>query len=72
MFVFAGIASPSPDPITMLMLGGGAWPWWKWPSHRVPNDRREARLHPDPYEALADDQLSPIDLDETDTGSRLN
>ena len=31
VFVFAGIASPSPDPITMLMLGGGCRPWWKGP-----------------------------------------
>jgi len=32
------------------------------------NDKRRARLHPDPYAGLADDELSPLDLD--DTGSR--
>ena len=32
------------------------------------HDRRQARLHPDPYAGLADDELSPLDLD--DTGSR--
>jgi hypothetical protein len=32
------------------------------------HDRRRARLHPDPYAGLADDELSPLDLD--DTGSR--
>ncbi len=73
VFVFAGIASPSPDPITMLMLGGVCVALVEGAEVIVfLHDRRKARLHPDPYEALADDQLSPIDLDETDTGSRLN
>src|ERR1039457_4593142 len=30
------------------------------------HDRRRARLHPDPYAGLADDELSPIDLGDTD------
>ena len=30
------------------------------------NDRRRARLHPDPYAGLADDELSPIDLNDLD------
>jgi sec-independent protein translocase protein TatC len=30
------------------------------------NDRRRARLHPDPYAGLADDELSPINLDDND------
>jgi sec-independent protein translocase protein TatC len=34
------------------------------------HDRRQARLHPDPYAGLADDELSPLDLD--DAGSRDN
>ena len=73
VFVFAGIASPSPDPITMLMLGGVCVALVEGAEVIVfLHDRRKARLHPDPYEGLADDQLSPIDLDETDTGSRLN
>ena len=36
------------------------------------NDRRRARLHPDPYAGLADDELSPIDLDATQTHDSLN
>ena len=28
--------------------------------HRVANDRRKARLHPDPYTGLADDDLAPL------------
>ena len=74
VFVFAGIASPSPDPITMLMLGavcvalveGAELIVWA-------NDRRRARLHPDPYAGLTDDQLSPIELpDDAETRGRFN
>jgi len=69
VFLIAGIANPSPDPITMLILGGACaalvevaeFVIWR-------HDRRRARLHPDPYADLADDELSPLDLD--DTGSR--
>ena len=69
VFLIAGMANPSPDPITMLILGGACAAlvevaelivWY--------NDRRRGRLHPDPYAGLADDELSPLDLD--DTGSR--
>ena len=69
VFLIAGIANPSPDPITMLILGGACVALvevaeliiWR-------HDRRRARLHPDPYAGLADDELSPLDMD--DTGSR--
>ena len=63
VFLVAGMANPSPDPITMLLLGGGcallveAAELIIW-SH----DRRQARLHPDPYAGLADDELSPLKL----------
>src|ERR1700744_924915 len=73
-FLFAGIANPSPDPISMLLLA-------------VPcvilvevaevviyfNDRRRARI-PDPYAGLADDEAAPLELDETDPAdhSHLN
>ena len=72
VFLIAGMANPSPDPITMLILGGAcaalveAAEFLVW-SH----DRRRARAHPDPYAGLADDQLSPLRLDHTDTPSRL-
>jgi sec-independent protein translocase protein TatC len=68
VFVFAGIASPSPDPITMLLLGGVCVILVEAAEVVVLlNDRRRARLNPDPYAGLADDQLSPIDLDDTET-----
>jgi sec-independent protein translocase protein TatC len=66
-FLIAGVANPSPDPITMLILGGACAAlvevaelivWY--------NDRRRARLHPDPYAGLADDELSPLDLNGLD------
>ena len=68
VFVFAGIASPSPDPITMLLLGGVCVILVEAAEVVVLlNDRRRARLNPDPYAGLADDELSPIDLDDTET-----
>jgi sec-independent protein translocase protein TatC len=73
VFVVAGMANPSPDPITMLFLGGACVTlvevaelivWY--------HDRRHARLHPDPYAGLADDELSPLELpDDADTHSTL-
>jgi sec-independent protein translocase protein TatC len=71
VFVVTGMANPSPDPITMLILGGACVAlvevaelivWY--------HDRRHARLHPDPYAGLADDELSPLGLpDDADTPS---
>ena len=61
VFLVAGMANPSPDPLTMLILGGtcallveaaGLIVW--------AHDRRRARLHPDPCTDLADDELSPL------------
>jgi sec-independent protein translocase protein TatC len=65
-FLFAGIANPSPDPISMLLLA-------------IPcvilvevaevviyfNDRRRARIE-DPYAGLSDDEASPLDLNDGD------
>jgi len=74
VFVFAGIASPSPDPITMLMLGGVCLALVEGAEVIVwLNDKRRARLHPDPYAGLADDELAPVELpDDAETRSRLN
>jgi sec-independent protein translocase protein TatC len=73
VFLIAGMANPSPDPITMLILGGGCAVLVEVAEFIVwSNDRRRARLHPDPYTDLADDQLSPIELDDTENGSRFN
>ena len=69
VFLFAGVATPSPDPITMLLL---ALPCvllvevaeliiWA-------NDRRLAR-RPSPYAGLSDDEVSPLDLDDSMDGS---
>jgi sec-independent protein translocase protein TatC len=61
VFLIAGMANPSPDPVTMLILGGTcallveAAEFIVW-SH----DRRRARLHTGPYTGLADDELSPL------------
>ena len=61
VFLIAGAANPSPDPVTMLILGGTcaflveAAEFIVWS-----NDRRRARLYPDPYVGLADDELSPL------------
>jgi sec-independent protein translocase protein TatC len=74
VFLIAGMANPSPDPITMLILGGGCAILVEVAEFIIwSNDRRRARLHPDPYAGLADDELSPLDLDDTEShDSRLN
>jgi len=69
VFLLAGLANPSPDPVTMLILGGTcavlveATEVIVW-SH----DRRRARLHPDPYTGLADDELSTLQLERRGKG----
>src|SRR6266567_449497 len=48
VFVFAGIASPSPDPLTMLLLGGVVVVLVEGAEVLIYlNDRRYARNHPD-------------------------
>jgi sec-independent protein translocase protein TatC len=70
VFVIAGMANPSPDPITMLVLGGACAALIEVAEFIVwSNDRRRARLHPDPYAGLSDDEVSPLDLN--DAGSRV-
>jgi sec-independent protein translocase protein TatC len=65
VFVFAGIASPSPDPLTMLLLGGIVVVLVEAAEVIIYlNDKRYARNHPDPYAGLADDELSPMDEPE--------
>jgi sec-independent protein translocase protein TatC len=61
VFLTAGMANPSPDPLTMLILGGACAVLVEGAEFIVwSNDRRRARLHPDPYTGLADDELSPL------------
>jgi len=65
VFVFAGIASPSPDPMTMLLLGGVVVVLVEVAEVLIYlNDKRYARNHPDPYEGLSDDELAPVEAPE--------
>jgi sec-independent protein translocase protein TatC len=67
VFVVAGIANPSPDPITMLILGGACVALVEVAELIVWNhDRRKARREGSLYANLADDELSPIDLEDTE------
>jgi sec-independent protein translocase protein TatC len=74
VFVFAGIASPSPDPLTMLLLGGVVALLVEVAEVIIFfNDRRYTRLHPDLNANLADDELSPVETPEpVDVDSSLN
>jgi sec-independent protein translocase protein TatC len=74
VFLIAGMANPSPDPITMLILGGGCAALVELAEFIVwSHDRRQARLHPDPYAGLADNELSPIELPaDADRPSHFN
>ncbi len=61
VFLLAGLASPSPDPVTMVILGGTCAVLVEAAELIVwANDRRRARLHPDPYPGLADGELPPL------------
>jgi sec-independent protein translocase protein TatC len=69
VFLLAGLANPSPDPVTMLILGGTCAVLVEAAEVIVwSNDRRRARLHPDPYTGLADDELSALQLDRRGKG----
>jgi len=74
IFLIAGIVNPSPDPWTMLLLGGIAVVLVELAEVFVYfNDKRRARLHPSPYEGLADNELSPLEpTDRADTDNTLN
>jgi sec-independent protein translocase protein TatC len=74
VFLIAGIVNPSPDPWTMLILGGLCVVLVEVAEIFVYfNDKRRARLHPDPYAGLADDELAPIEASEpVDADSSLN
>jgi sec-independent protein translocase protein TatC len=66
IFLIAGIVNPSPDPATMLILGGVAVALTEVAEVFVYfNDKRRALRHRSPYEDLADDELAPLDDQET-------
>ena len=61
IFVFAGIASPSPDPLTMLLLAGPCVVLVEAAELLIwMNDRRRA-TRASLYEGLSDDDLAPLD-----------
>lgn len=63
VFVFAGIASPSPDPVTMLLLAIPCVALIEIADLLIwMNDRRRARM-PSPYAGLSDDEASPLGMD---------
>jgi sec-independent protein translocase protein TatC len=64
VFVFAGIASPSPDPVTMLLLAVPCLVLMEVAEIIIWfNDRRRA-ARPSMYAGLADDEVAPLDDDE--------
>ncbi|HEY9241516.1 MAG TPA: twin-arginine translocase subunit TatC [Streptosporangiaceae bacterium] len=64
VFLFAGIASPSPDPVTMLLLAVPCLVLVEISEVIIwMNDRRRA-ARPSMYEGLADDELAPLEDDE--------
>jgi len=65
VFAFAAVATPSPDPFSMLLLAlpcvilvelAEVFAW--------ANDRRRAR-RPSMYAGLTDDEISPLDVEDT-------
>jgi len=65
IFLICGIVNPSPDPYTMLLLGGLSVILVEFAEIFVYcNDKRRARRNPNPYEGLADDELAPIETPE--------
>jgi sec-independent protein translocase protein TatC len=63
-FLFAGIANPSPDPVSMLLLAVPCVLLVEVAEVIVwANDRRRAR-RPAPYADLADDELAPLETDD--------
>jgi sec-independent protein translocase protein TatC len=62
VFAFAAVATPSPDPITMLLLAVPCVVLVELAEVVIwANDRRRAR-RPSPYDGLSPDEASPLDL----------
>ena len=71
VFVFAGIASPSPDPLTMLLLAGPCVLLVELAELLIwMNDRRRAS-RASLYEGLSDDELAPLDDPDPVDSDRL-
>jgi sec-independent protein translocase protein TatC len=70
VFLFAGIASPSPDPVTMLLLAVPCLVLVEVSELIIwANDRRRANRAA-LYEGLADDEPAPLDDDSFDVEGR--
>jgi sec-independent protein translocase protein TatC len=64
-FLFAGIANPSPDPISMLLLAVPCVVLVEVAEVVIYfNDRRRAKIE-DPYAELPDDEASPLEMSES-------
>lgn len=64
VFAFAAVATPSPDPFTMMMLALPCALLVEFAEVVIwANDKRRARM-PSPYAGLADDEASPLDLED--------
>src|SRR5260370_26731708 len=74
VFLIAGIANPSPDPRTMLILGAICAVLAEAAERFVYfNPKRCARLRPSPYADLADNEVAPLDEPEPpDADTSLN
>jgi sec-independent protein translocase protein TatC len=71
VFVFAGIASPSPDPITMLLLAVPCIVLVELAEVIIwATDRR--RVSQSPYAGLSDDEISPLDLNDSNLDDDLD
>jgi sec-independent protein translocase protein TatC len=72
VFLFAGIACPSPDPLTMLLLAVPCLVLVEVAEVIIwANDRRRAN-RPSMYSGLADDEVAPLDADDhIDADDRL-
>jgi sec-independent protein translocase protein TatC len=74
VFLLSAMVNPSPDPTTMIVLGGVAVVLVELAEVFVYfNDKRRGVRNRDPYANLADDELSPLETSEpVDVDSSLN
>jgi sec-independent protein translocase protein TatC len=69
VFVFAGMATPSPDPFTMLLLAGPCVILVEIAEVIVWSHDRAVARRPDPYAGLSDYEPAPLDDERVDSGS---
>jgi sec-independent protein translocase protein TatC len=68
VFVFAGIATPSPDPLTMLLLAAPCVVLVEVAEVLIWAHDRSVARRPDPYAGLSDREPAPLDADDYDDG----